>query len=311
MSTHLKQLRGQIDPVLTNLALGYKQAEFIGERIMPVVFTDKEGLRVPVFGKGSFVEYTTERAVGAASNIITLDSPNYMPVVLEEHDLAAGVDYRERAESLYDERAKATRRVTRGIQLRQEIETAALVTSKATYQSGHSKDLSATKQWSDDASDPMEEIANAKETVRAACGVVPRVLVVGASVLHALSKHDALRGALSANERKTLLSQEQIRHLLDVDEIIVGAAVSTPDGKKQTADIWGKFASLIVRPGVASEGNDEGMPSFGYTFRRHGMPVVDRFEAVGGKVEYARYTDSRKAAVVGSMCGFLFEKAIA
>ena len=53
MSTHLKQLRGQIDPVLTNLALGYKQAEFIGERIMPVVFTDKEGLRVPVFGKGS------------------------------------------------------------------------------------------------------------------------------------------------------------------------------------------------------------------------------------------------------------------
>lgn len=185
MSTHLKQLRGQIDPVLTNLALGYKQAEFIGERIMPVVFTDKEGLRVPVFGKGSFVEYTTERAVGAASNIITLDSPNYMPVVLEEHDLAAGVDYRERAESLYDERAKATRRVTRGIQLRQEIETAALVTSKATYQSGHSKDLSATKQWSDDASDPMEEIANAKETVRAACGVVPRVLVVGASVLHA------------------------------------------------------------------------------------------------------------------------------
>ena len=116
MSTHLKQLRGQIDPVLTNLALGYKQAEFIGERIMPVVFTDKEGLRVPVFGKGSFVEYTTERAVGAASNIITLDSPNYMPVVLEEHDLAAGVDYRERAESLYDERAKATRRVTRGME---------------------------------------------------------------------------------------------------------------------------------------------------------------------------------------------------
>ena len=107
------------------------------------------------------------------------------------------------------------------------------------------------------------------------------------------------------------MSQEQIRHLLDVDEIIVGAAVSTPDGKKQTADIWGKFASLIVRPGVASEGNDEGMPSFGYTFRRHGMPVVDRFEAVGGKVEYARYTDIRKAAVVGSMCGFLFEKAIA
>lgn len=312
MSTsHLKKLRGQVDPVLTQLALGYKQADFIGERIMPVVFTDKEGVRIPLFGKGSFVEYDTERAVGAASNIITLDSPNYMPVVLEEHDLAAGVDYREQAESQYDERAKATRRVVRGIQLRQEIETAALVTAKSAYESGHSKDLSATKQWSDGTSDPLEEIANAKEVVRAACGVTPRVLVVGASVLHALSKHDALRGALSANERKTLLSHEQIRHLLDLDDIIVGAAVSTPGGKKQTADIWGKFASLIVRPTVSADGNDEGEPSFGYTFRRRGMPLVDRYNEVGGKVEYARYTDIRKAAVVGSMCGYLFEKAIA
>ena len=120
-----------------------------------------------------------------------------------------------------------------------------------------------------------------------------------------------MRGALSASERKTLLSQEQIRNLLDLDEIIVGAAVSTPDAKKQTADIWGKFASLIVRPGIAGDGNDEGEPSFGYTFRRRGMPLVDRFDEVGGKVEYARYTDIRKAAVVGSMCGFLFEKAIA
>ena len=129
-ATHLRKLRGQIDPVLTNLAVGYKQAEFVGEKIMPVVFTDKEGLQVPTFGKGSFVEYDTERAVGAASNVITLDVPNYLPVVLEEHDLAAGVDYREEAESLFDEQAKATRRVTSGVQLRQEIETATLLQVK-------------------------------------------------------------------------------------------------------------------------------------------------------------------------------------
>ena len=97
----------QIDPVLTNLALGYKQAEFIGEKLMPVVFTDKEGVKVPKFGKGSFVEHATERAVGAASNVITLDTPHYLPIVLEEHDLMAGVDYREAAESLFDERAKS------------------------------------------------------------------------------------------------------------------------------------------------------------------------------------------------------------
>ena len=111
MSAHLRNLR-QIDPVLTNLSVGYRQSAFIGEQIFPVVFSEKEGFKVPVFGKASFVEYETERAVGAESNIITLDSANSLPVVLEEHDLAAGVDYRAQNESMFDEKAKATRRVS-------------------------------------------------------------------------------------------------------------------------------------------------------------------------------------------------------
>ena len=310
MSSHLRRLRGQVDPVLTNLAVGYKNAEFIAEKIFPQVFTDKEGVQVPVFGKGSFVEYDTKRAVGAASNVITLDAPNYLPIVLEEHDLAAGVDYREQAESLFNERAKATRRATKGVQLRQEIETAALLQAKSAYQSGHTKDLAATKKWSADNSDPLADIESARETVRAACGVRPGVLVVGDSVLSQLKRNKALLASLSANDRKSLLTVEQLKNLLELDDIIVGQAVSSVATGKSTKDVWGKFASLIVRPELVSDGNDEGEPAFGYTFRRRGMPVVDRYEEVGGKVEYARYTDIRKAAVVGSACGFLFENAV-
>lgn len=309
MSAHLRKLRGQIDPVLTNFAVGYKQAEFIGEKIMPVVFTDTEGVQVPKFGKGSFIEYQTERAVGAASNIITLDSPSYLPVVLEEHDLATGVDYREQAESLFDEQAKATRRSVNGVQLRQEIETATLLQSKGAYESGHYQDLSLTKQWSDKDADPVKDVANARETVRAACGVRPNVLVLGASVAHALSYHPVLQGLLSNNTHK-LITPELMKMLFEVDEIIIGNAVSTPAPNKQTKDIWGGFAALIVRPTVHSSGNDEGEPSFGYTFRRKGLPVVDRYNEVGGKVEYARYTDIRKVAAVGGACGFLFDKAV-
>lgn len=309
MSAHLRKLRGQIDPVLTNLAVGYKQAEFISEKIMPVVFTDKEGVQVPKFGKGSFIEYQTERAVGAASNIITLDSPSYMPVVLEEHDLATGVDYREQAESLFDEQAKATRRSVNGVQLRQEIETATLLQSKGAYESGHYQDLSLTKKWSDQTADPVKDVANAREVVRAACGVRPNVLILGASVAHVLSYHPVLQSLLSNNTHK-LITPELMKTLFEVDEIIIGNAVSTPAPNKQTRDIWGGFAALIVRPTVHSSGNDESEPSFGYTFRRKGLPVVDRYNEVGGKVEYARYTDIRKVAAVGGACGFLFDKAV-
>ena len=308
-ASHLRKLRGQIDPVLTNLALGYKQSEFVGERIMPVVFTDREGVQVPKFGKGSFVEYATERAVGAASNVITLDSPSFLPIVLEEHDLAVGVDYREQAESMFDEQAKATRRATIGVQLRQEVETATLLQNRATYESGHHKDLSAATQWSNANANPIKDIADAKETVRAACGVRPNVLVLGAKVAHTLMYHPALQAALGSGERK-LITPELLKILFDVDEVLIGNAVSAPAPNKQTQDVWGAFAALIVRPTVHSSGNDEGEPSFGYTFRRKSMPVVDRYTETGGKVEFARYTDIRKVAAVGGACGFLFEKAV-
>lgn len=310
MSKHLADLRER-DEVLTHLAVGHKQAAFIGERIAPVVYVDKEGIKVPKYGKGAFVEYDTERAAGADSNVITLDGGSYLPVVLEEHDLAAGVDYRERHESHFDELAKAVRRVTAGVQLKQELETAQLMQSRASYQNGHHKDLASSAQWNSGTSDPQKDIADAKETVRAACGVKPNVLVAGASVLHQLSLHDGLRGMLGSGERKAVLGLDILKTLLDVEDIIVGEAVSAADGRKPAKDVWGKFAALIVRPTPAAEGNDENVPAFAYTFRRRGMPMADRYEGVGGKVEYVRYTDIRKAAVVGGACGFLFENAIA
>lgn len=69
MSDYLKGKR-VVDPVLTSIARGYKNAAFIGERIFPIVLTDKEGVTVPTFGKSAFVEYDTERAVGADSNVL-------------------------------------------------------------------------------------------------------------------------------------------------------------------------------------------------------------------------------------------------
>lgn len=312
MSKHLATLR-EIDPVLTNLAVGYKQADFIGERIAPVVFVEKEGIKVPVYGKGSWVEYETERAVGAASNVITLDSGKTMPIVLEEHDLAAGVDYREQHESKFDEKAKATRRVTSGVQLKQEIEIARLIQAKSSYQSGQTEDLSSAPdtKWSSDKSDVQEALEKAKETVRAACGIRPTVLVVGAAVLSKLRTNEGLRSHLASGERKVLLSNEMLKNLLDVEDIIVGEAVYSPEKGKGTQDVWGNFASLIVRPTIVGDGNDEGQTAFAYSFRRRGMPVVDRYADVGGKVEFVRYTDIRKTAVVGGACGYLFQNPIA
>lgn len=308
MSAHLRNLR-QIDPVLTNLSVGYRQSAFIGEQIFPVVFSEKEGFKVPVFGKASFVEYETERAVGAESNIITLDSANSLPVVLEEHDLAAGVDYRAQNESMFDEKAKATRRVTSGIQLRQEVQIARMIQTKAVYGASLSATLTGDAQWSSPNSNPQKAVSDAKEAVRLRVGQKPNVMVVGASVMNALKYHPALMSLLGIANLK-MLTMDHLKALFEIDDIIVGESVSSPN-EKDLVDIWGKFASLVVRPKSGDSGGDETVPSFGYTFRRRGMPLVDRYDGVGGKVEFVRYTDIRKAAVVGGECGYLFDKVIA
>lgn len=308
MSAFLRNKR-QVDPVLTNIAVGLRQANFIGQQIMPVVYTDKEGFQVPTFGKASFVEYETKRAPHAASNVITLDSASLLPIVLEEHDLAAGVDYREVAESMFDERAKAARRVTSAIELRQELDIARLIQTPSVYASGLSTTVAAAAQWSAPNSDPQRAISDAKESVRKACGQKPNVMVIGASVFNALKYHPALISMLAVTNLK-MLTLDHLKALFEVDELIVGESLYAPDNKN-LSDVWGKFASLIVRPKVGDSGGDDGTPSFGYTFRRRGMPYVDRYDGVGGKVEYVRYTDLRKAAVVGGACGYLFDKVIA
>lgn len=129
MSDYLKGKR-VVDPVLTSIARGYKNAAFIGERIFPIVQTDKEGVTVPTFGKSAFVEYDTERAVGADSNVLVREKTYKLDLVLNEHDLAALMDYREQAESMFNEEAKAIRRVTSGVNLKRELYAARLAQTK-------------------------------------------------------------------------------------------------------------------------------------------------------------------------------------
>nr|WP_251029696.1 hypothetical protein [Pseudomonas fluorescens] len=62
MADRLKALR-VVDPVLTNLAGGYRNAQYIGAGLFPIALMDKETGIVPLFGKEAFEVYDTERAI--------------------------------------------------------------------------------------------------------------------------------------------------------------------------------------------------------------------------------------------------------
>ncbi|OLZ70244.1 hypothetical protein BS642_21125, partial [Chromobacterium violaceum] len=62
MSDRLKRLR-IVDPVLTNLARGYRNAAYIGENLFPLAPMEKEAGIIPLFGKEAFLLWETERAI--------------------------------------------------------------------------------------------------------------------------------------------------------------------------------------------------------------------------------------------------------
>ncbi|CAM7189073.1 TPA: hypothetical protein I8412_003770 [Citrobacter freundii] len=311
MSDYLKGKR-VVDPVLTSIARGYKNAAFIGEHIFPIVQTDKEGITVPTFGKTAFVEYETERAVGAESNVLVRDRVGKLDLVLNEHDLAVPVDYREQAESMFNEEKKATRRATSGVNLRRELYAARLAQDKSVYLPENVKTLAAADRWVGGKGNPIIIIEAGIEAVRNKTGLRPNLMTMGASVMSLLKFHPALQAAIGANERKRITT-EILKDLFQLEDVVIGEPVSmasmkdAQDKDKTPTDIWGDNLMLhyVGKPQPGTDSADENEPSFGYTLRRKGMPVVDKYDGLGNKVKFCRYTDIYKVAVVGGDAGYL------
>ncbi len=306
MTDRLKSLR-IVDPVLTSIARGYRNAQFIGESLFPLAEADKEGVIVPRFGKEAFRLWQTERAIRANSNVMTPDDVEPFDVVLREHDLAYPVDYREQQESMFDAESRAAKRVKDAIDLGREVACAALAQSPGTYLAGAKVALAGTSKWANGGGDPIVEIEKGKEVIRGRIGIRPNTITMGASVYAALKFHPKLQDALGGNERK-LVTVEHLKVLFGVNDILIGEALA---GDDTTSDIWvdNLILAYVAKP-TAARAADYEEPSFGYTIRRRGMPETDKFDGSGGKVRYVRHTDIYKAVVVGQDAGYLISAIV-
>ncbi|WP_432719853.1 major capsid protein [Jeongeupia wiesaeckerbachi] len=303
MADRLSKLR-VVDPVLTSLARGYRNAQYIGEGLFPVAEMEKEAGIIPRFGKEAFRLWETERAIRGKSNVMTADDPDTLDVVLREHDLSYPVDYREQAESMFNEEAKAAKRVKDAIDLGREVAAARLAQNSNTYLAGAKVTLAGAAKWVNGGGDPIKDIEDGKEVVRQRTGMRPNTVAMGAAAYASLKFHPKLAAALGTQERK-LITLEHLKAIWGVEHIHIGEALAA-DGNGATGDIWGDNVILayVAKPG-AGESADHDIPSFGYTLRKKGMPETDKYNAEGNKVQYVRHTDVYKVVVVGADAGYL------
>lgn len=290
-----------VDPVLTNLAVGYTNEEFVGCCLMPFVPVDKEGGKIPLFGKEHFKVYSTERALRAKSNRINPEDIGEVDIALDEHDLEYPIDYREDAESAFPLQARATNTVVEGIRLRHEVMVADMVQNPANYSVGNKIALSGASRFTDNASDPEGVVSDAKAAVRAKIVKEPNTLVIGYSTWRVLKRHPQLR-AILANDRPRLLQIADLRDIFEIENIVIGKAVKANDAGV-TTDIWGDNMVLAYVPKVKGERSPY-EPSFGYTLRKKGNPLVDT-RTEDGKIELIRNTDIFRPFLLGADAGYL------
>ncbi len=306
------EARGAVDPILTEVARGYSNADFVGSALFPAVPVGKRGGKIIEFGREAFRLYNTARAPG--TNIARIvSSYSTRTYALADHSIAeqVPVELMEEAETEpgIDLAAAAVRRAQDVIGLRLEKAQADLARDPTRYPAGHVVTLSGTSQWSDyTGSDPIRDVEDWKELVRAKIGRRPTVLLVGAAVFAALKHHPKVVERVKYTSRE-VATPELLAELFGLRRVVVGEAVYLDDAGN-TVDVWGKDAVLAYTDsaGIA----DAGRPSYGYTYRLRGYPVVEEgwYDRDTRSWVYPVH-DAVAPVIVGPEAGVLVQNAVA
>lgn len=298
-----------IDPVLTNIARGYKQPDLVAEALFPVVPVPARGGQVIEFGREDFVLRNTRRAPGAATERVQY---GYLGkhFALEQYSLEGQVPFELLQDANrvpgVDLARVAVAKTMASILLSAEHQAAQLARDPAQYPATHVLTLAGTARWVDPASDPSADIENAKEVVRAAIGRRPNVALVSARAFRALKTHPKILDRIKFTGRDAV-TEDILATLWGLARVVVGDAV-VADAQGNTQDVWG--GDVILAYTELGSLADMGLPSFGYTYRLRGYPIVERpYQDRRAKSWIYPVTDERAPVIAGADAGFLIQNA--
>lgn len=301
------------DPVLTQFALGYHNEAFVGSNLLPFADIPKEGARLPVFGNDAFVAEDDERELHAQSNKITPVKVTSRQIELVEHDLAHPIDYRENKEADFAYEQHAVNVVREKMLLNHEKRVHALVTNDAMYGANNKLALSGTSKFNHKDSDIFGVFDDAFEKVRKATGQAVNQIVIPANVWAVLRKHEQIVEILKRRGLQRLTPQMLAEMLKDDGQNVnvhIGRATYRATLDAEASQIWENDIVMAYVPTATDGKHSMYQPSFGYTYRREGSVLVDKYDEVGGKVYNVRCTDIHKEHVLMPEAGFLIKGAI-
>ena len=271
-----------IDPVLSNVARGYRHAMFCFMYLFPIVMVSQRGGKVIEFGTEDFVKRNLERAPGSNRQRLNVgyQGSDYNTVqraldgivpreIMEEASAVPNIDMGRRA----------ARAAMQNVFLQIEIAAAELATKDASYTAAHIKTLAGGSQWSHADSKPAAAVEGYKELIANDIGLEPNTMIVGPEVGRALRNNpdvvDRIKHTRAPGDQGAEINDELLAQYFNVETFKTARARSGKPGAFSA--LWGKKAVLAFSGVSSLQSAEAGMgdPSFGYTYRLTGYPMVE------------------------------------
>ena len=298
--------------VLTNVSLAFKNEDYIGERVFPIIQVKKDTAQIATYTMGNLRIEKTLRAIGAATKEVNHAVSIGDHYVLEDHALKelVPIELVENADDPVKPRVDATESVTDMMLVAKEKAVADVI--QATGSMTRNTTLTNTDQWNDyENSDPFGDIATGKNSTRAYAGKKANTLIIAYDTLETLLNHpdvvDRFPGAPMVSYD---LLAKNIGRLFGLKEMMVGEAQynSADEGAADVlADIWTKTAVIAY---IEKKGTLKSR-TLGFTYQKKAPRKVDGWKDHDRKGDWVRVSDKFDQKAIDLNCGYLIYAAIA
>lgn len=281
---NLDQVR-VIDPILTQLAQGYKNAEGVATFFGPAVSMNTRAGRTLVFGKEAFAAQSFLRAPG--TNIQKIQNEfGTRSFALRQEAISWEIAEEVAAEAKngaaqLDLRQYAAKDAANRLMQSWEVTVAGAVTDSTAYETSCVFNLatraSGADQFNQATSDIEVLIDEAKEAVRAQIGTYPNKMVISPDAFNALKRNKRIRDFM---QRGVLVNEATLANIFGLDEIRVARRLKLNQTSGALENIYNNVAVLFYQPSGATDGfapamdANYGNPAFGYTYTLAGYPIA-------------------------------------
>lgn len=274
-----------VDALLTNVSVGYRNAEYIADNLFPLLPVQKQSGILPIINQSAFFRNDAKlRAPGTKSQGTGFSVDSTTKYFCDRYSIRHEIpdEVRDMAAPVYDQDRLATNLVTDLLYLSREAAFASNLFAASVWTGGASAgDNTISVVWSNySSSSPLTEIQGWRDTLQGGLGRDANTLVIGRQVWTQLKYHpDVIDMLKYTTPIKGPVAPAVFAGMIECDNVYVGSAIqtTTKEGVAESSvsytRIWGKNALLMyVPPGPSLE-----TPAAGYTVVWQRVPAANQY----------------------------------